>query len=116
MGALLDPALTVEMNGSAAIGSADEDDAAMDALFRAYPDYRREIVAVVDGGPEAAVRWRMRGTPRPELADRLPVIDIRGCSFVRVRDGRMAAAWLYADADAMGGLLSLAATLAPPDA
>lgn len=116
MGALLDPALAVEMNGAPALGSSAEDDAAMAALFVAYPDYRREVVAVVDGGQEAAIRWRMRGTPRPDLADRLPVIDVHGCSVVHVRDGRMTAAWLYADAEAMRSLLALAAMVPPPEA
>lgn len=109
MAALLDPAIAVEMNGKPAISSADEDAEAMAGLFDAYPDYHREIVAIVDGGETAAVRWRMLGTPAPSLADRLPALDLHGCSFVTVRDGRMTEAWLYGAEGVLTGLLKLAA-------
>ena len=109
MAALLDPAIAVEMNGKPALSSADDDAEAMAGLFDAYPDYRREIVAVVDGGTEAAVRWRMLGTPAARLADRLPALELEGCSFVTVRDGRMTAAWLYGAEGVLQGLLRLAA-------
>jgi predicted ester cyclase len=108
MAALLAPDIAIEVNGRAALASADDDTAAMAALFDAYPDYRREIVAVVDGGGTAAVRWRMAGTPVPRLADRLPALDLHGCSVVVVRDGRMTAAWLYTADGALEAILSLA--------
>lgn len=108
MNALLAPAIAIEMNGRAALSSADDDAVAMTALFDAYPDYHREIVAMVDGGEVAAVRWRMRGHPAPKLAGRLPDLDLQGASFVRVVDGRMVQAWLYGAEGAIEGLLALA--------
>lgn len=95
MEALLAPDIAIEMNGRPALSSAADDAVAMAALFDAYPDQRREIVAIVDGGDTAAVRWRMVGRPAARFGDRLPELDLHGCSVVEVRDGRMTRAWLY---------------------
>jgi predicted ester cyclase len=107
MHALLAADIRIELNGAPALGSADEDAAAMSALFAAYPDYHREIVDILEDGTRAAARWRMVGHPRPELADRLPQIDIRGCSVVTVEDGRMTEAFVWSPAHALEQVLEL---------
>ena len=107
MTALLAPDIEIELNGVAALASADEDAAAMAALFEAYPDYHREIIEILEQGSRAAARWRMVGHPRPELAERLPVIDIRGCSIVSVQDGRMTAAYVWSPSEALERVLEL---------
>ncbi len=107
MQALLAPDISIELNGAPALASAEEDGAAMAALFAAYPDYHRELIEVIEQDSTAAARWRMVGHPRAELAERLPVIDIRGCSIVSVQDGRMTAAWVWSPADALERVISL---------
>jgi ketosteroid isomerase-like protein len=109
MTALLAPDVTIEVNGRATLGSAVEDAEAMAALFDAYPDYRRELVEVIEQGDQAAARWRMVGTPRPDLAGRLPELDIQGCSFVTVADGRMTEAHVWSPPDAIESILRLVA-------
>ena len=89
MNALLAPDIAIELNGRAALSSAEDDAVAMAALFDAYPDYHREIVSIVDGGDTAAVRWRMAGHAAARFGGRLPDLDVHGCSVVAVRDGRM---------------------------
>jgi ketosteroid isomerase-like protein len=91
--------LAVEVNGRPQLGSAEDDAVANAELLRCYPDYHREIVAVVEAGDQAAVRWRMAGTPAPGLD--LGPLDVHGCSFVQVADGRITRASLYVD----GGLV-----------
>lgn len=115
MTALLAPDIAIELNGAPALGSADEDAAAMAALFAAYPDYHREIIETIEEGRTAAARWRMLGHPRPELRGRLPDIDIRGCSIVTVEDGRMTAAFVWSPSDALERVLALVEDLATPD-
>lgn len=114
MNGLLAPGIEIELNGVPALGSADEDAAAMAALFAAYPDYHREIIGILEDGTSAAARWRMVGHPRPDLADRLPVIDIRGCSVVTVEDGRMTQAFVWSPSDALERVLALVAGVGPP--
>jgi len=95
MGELVAPALAATINGRAAVGSAEEDEVAMRALLAAYPDYRREVVEVLEIGDRVVARWRMRGTPADAAS---PVLDVAGCSIVSARDGVMVAADLYCDA------------------
>ena len=108
MNALLAPDIAIEMNGRPALSSADDDAVAMAALFDAYPDYNREIVAVVDGGTRAAIRWRMVGHGAAKFGGRLPDLDVQGCSFIEVEDGRMTRAWLYAAEGQIDAVLALA--------
>jgi ketosteroid isomerase-like protein len=110
MHALLAPDIAIEMNGRPALSSAEDDAAAMAALFDAYPDYHREIVGVVDGGDTVAVRWRMAGHAAARFGDRLPDLDIHGCSVVQVREGRMVRASLYSAEGQIDAILALAAT------
>ena len=107
MTAMLAPDISIELNGVPALGSAAEDAAAMAALFAAYPDYHREILEIVGEGPTAAARWRMVGHPRADLAGRLPVIDIRGCSVVTVTGGRMTHAYVWSPSGALERVLTL---------
>ena len=95
MAALLAPGINIEMNGRPAFESAAEDAAAVTVLFDAYPDYRRELIEIIEQGDVAAARWHMVGTPRAEFADRLGELDIAGCSIVKVRDGRMVDAYVW---------------------
>jgi predicted ester cyclase len=108
MAAMLAPDVVIELNGKPALGSADEDAAAMVALFDAYPDYQRELIEVIGEGSRAAARWRMVGHPRPELVDRLPELDICGCSFVVVKDGRMTEAHVWSPEGVIEQILALA--------
>ena len=105
-GTLVAPDLAVEINGIAQIASAEEDAKANAELFRTYPDYRRDIVEVVPSGPRAAIRWHMRGTPAPGLT--VPPLDVHGCSFVEVQDGRMIRAALYVNGQALSDVLDRA--------
>ena len=106
MAAMMAPDIAIELNGVPALASADEDIAAMSALFEAYPDYRREILEIIEQGDRAAARWRMLGHPREELVARLPVIDIRGCSYVVVADGRMTEAYVWSSEGALEQILA----------
>lgn len=115
MSELLAPDIEIELNGAPALGSAEEDAAAMAALFAAYPDYHRELVELIEEGDTAAARWRMVGHPRPDLADRLPEIDIRGCSIVAVAGGRMTQAFVWSPADALERILELVGPIAASD-
>ena len=108
MAAALAPDIVIELNGRPALGSADEDTAAMAALFDAYPDYRREIIEVIGEGSRAAARWRMVGRPRPDLVGRLPQLDIRGCSIVAAADGRLTEAYVWSPSGVLEDILAAA--------
>jgi predicted ester cyclase len=95
--------LTVEVNGRVGVTSSDQDREAMETLFVAYPDYRREILDVVPAGDRVSVRWRMLGTPA--LPD-ARVLDVAGCSIVTTRGGRLAEAFLYYDGQALDDVLA----------
>lgn len=109
MGALLAPGIKIEMNGRPAFESAAEDAAAVTVLFDAYPDYRRELIEVIEQGDVAAARWRMVGSPSPEFADRLGELDIAGCSIVEVRDGRMVKAYVWSPDGVIEAIVAMVA-------
>ena len=94
--------LQVEVNGRRAVASAEEDRAAMAALFEAYPNYRRELLEVLVDGDRATARWRMLGTPAVEG---VPVLDVPGVSVVKVVNGQLAQAFLYYDGAALDRVL-----------
>jgi hypothetical protein len=79
----------------------------MAALFDAYPDYRREIIEIIGEGSRAAIRWRMIGHPRAALAERLPELDIGGCSFVAVEGGRIIEAFVWSPSGVIEDILAL---------
>lgn len=101
--ALLAPDITVHVNGRPEVSSPDEDRRAMDELVRTFPDYRREVVAVVGAGEQAAIRWTMTGTGTDGTR-----LDATGASFVVVRAGRIVQAHLFADSGALRDALARA--------
>lgn len=104
---LLDENLTVRVNGKPSLSSVEDDRRALDALYSAYPDYRRELIDVFDVDDRAVAQWRMLGTPaNPGIA----LLDVPGCSIVTMRNGRIAEADLYYEGEALNRVM-----LAPRD-
>jgi ketosteroid isomerase-like protein len=101
--ALVTDDLQVAINGVPQLSSGADDEQANAALFAAYPDYRREVLEVIEDGSRGAVRWRMVGTPAADSG--LPPLDLHGCSVVEVRDGRLARAHLYVDTAVLAAIL-----------
>lgn len=101
--ALVTDDLQVAINGVPQLSSGADDEQANAALFAAYPDYRREVLEVIEDGSRGAVRWRMVGTPASDSG--LPPLDLHGCSVVEVRDGRLARAHLYVDTAVLAAIL-----------
>lgn len=99
---LLDETLTVRVNGKPSLSSVDDDRRALDALYTAYPDYRRELIDVFDVGNRAVAQWRMLGTPASPAVEPL---DVPGCSIVTVRAGRIADADLYYEGEALNRVM-----------
>jgi steroid delta-isomerase-like uncharacterized protein len=61
-------------------------------LFRAFPDFKFEIVDMVAYDDKAAVRWRARGTFSGEgrfegLAPNGATVDMEGLDLLTIRDG-----------------------------
>jgi len=65
------------------------------SLFRAFPDFKMEILDVLgDGGEKAAVRWRATGCFDGEgsfegLAPNGRSVDVQGCDVLTIRAGRI---------------------------
>ncbi|WP_255953845.1 nuclear transport factor 2 family protein [Streptomyces odontomachi] len=95
MAALVAAELRATVNGRPAVSSAEDDAAAMDRLLCTYPDYRREVVEVIDAGERGTVRWRMTGRPAPGSG--VAPLDVAGCSVLTARGGRIVEAHLYHD-------------------
>jgi hypothetical protein len=96
--------LSVTVNGHPAVSSASDDERAMRVIFETYPDYRREVVEVleIDGGKSAVALWRMRGTSPFATA---PELDVAGCSVVRAHAGVLTHAQLFYQAPVLDELL-----------
>jgi predicted ester cyclase len=63
-------------------------------LFRAFPDWKFEVLDIVAEGDRAAVEWRARGTFSGDarfegMEPNGASVDVQGCDLVRVRDGKM---------------------------
>lgn len=101
--ALVTEDLEVTINGVPQLSSGSDDEVANAALFAAYPDYHREVIEVIADADRGVIRWRMVGTPAPDST--FAPLDLHGCSVVRVRDGRLANAHLYADMTALSAVL-----------
>jgi len=99
--------LYVEVNGVPQVASGADDEAAMAILYEIYPDYRREIKRIIDSGDEAAVIWKMMGTPSPSIAGILP-LSVEGVSIVTGDGFVLTKASLYADSSALDQALDLA--------
>ena len=63
-------------------------------LFRAFPDWKFEILDIVAEGEKAAVHWRARGTFNGDakfegMDPNGASVDVQGCDLVTIRDGRL---------------------------
>jgi predicted ester cyclase len=105
--ALVATDLYVEVNGVPQVSSGADDEAAMAILYEIYPDYRREIKRIVDSGDEAAVIWKMLGTPSSSIEGILP-LDVEGVSIVTGDGFVLTKASLYADSSALDQALARA--------
>lgn len=99
--------LYVEVNGVPQVASGADDEAAMAILYEIYPDYRREIKRIIDSGDEAAVIWKMIGTPSSAIAGVLP-LSVEGVSIVTGDGFVLTKASLYADSSALDQALDRA--------
>ena len=105
--ALVAADLYVEVNGIAQVSSGADDEAAMAILYEIYPDYRREIKRIIDSGDEAAVIWKMLGTPSSAIEGILP-LEVEGVSVVTGDGFVLTKASLYADSSALDQALARA--------
>lgn len=105
--ALVATDLYVEVNGVPQVSSGADDEAAMAILYEIYPDYRREIKRIIDSGDEAAVIWKMLGTPSSTIEGVLP-LNVEGVSIVTGDGFVLTKASLYADSSALDHALTRA--------
>lgn len=105
--ALVAEDLYVEVNGVPQVSSGSDDEVAMAILYEIYPDYRREIKRIIDSGDEAAVIWRMQGTPSSKVHG-IPPLDVEGVSVVTGNGLVLTKASLYADSSALDQALARA--------
>jgi hypothetical protein len=99
--------LYVEVNGVPQVSSGADDEAAMAILYEIYPDYRREVKRIIDSGDEAAVIWKMLGTPSSTVEGVLP-LNVEGVSIVTGDGFVLTKASLYADSSALDHALTRA--------
>lgn len=64
------------------------------ALFRAFPDFRFEVLDLIGGEETVAVRWRATGTFDGDtgfegLTPNGRAVDVQGCDVLRIADGRI---------------------------
>ena len=104
---LLASDLKVKVNGVAQLSSAADDEVAMKVLYDRYPDYRREILQIIESGEVAVVIWRMEGTPSSESTG-IPQLSVEGVSVVTGNGSVLTEAALYVDSTALGHALTLA--------
>ncbi|MEI7944274.1 MAG: nuclear transport factor 2 family protein [Actinomycetes bacterium] len=100
--------LYVEINGAAEVASAEADAIAMNELYACYPDYRREILEMIEAGDRVTVLWSMRGTPAPTVAGELDELDVRGVSVVTADGKVMTRASLFMESGALDAVLKRA--------
>jgi len=69
-------------------------------MFKAFPDWRFEVLDIIAGGDQAAVRWRATGTftgpvrfegMEPNGAH----VEVEGCDVLTVRDGKLVSNCAY---------------------
>jgi predicted ester cyclase len=63
-------------------------------LFRAFPDWKFEILDIVAEGDRAAVEWHASGTFSGDarfegMEPNGASVDVQGCDIVTIRDGRL---------------------------
>jgi hypothetical protein len=99
---LIDESLSVRVNGRPSLSSLEDDRRALASLYATYPDYRRELVELLAFEDRVVAQWRMWGTSEgPGVA----LLDVAGCSIVKVRDGRLAEADLYYNGEALNRIM-----------
>jgi predicted ester cyclase len=84
------------------------------AFLAGLPDMHITIEDIVSEGDQAVVRWRVRASHRGELFGLAPTqrrVDVRGSSWFRIRDGKLAEGW---DTWNLGGLLESLRSEMPP--
>lgn len=89
------------LRGRAALTSFDA------SFFAAFPDYRREYVQEVIGEDTIAFAHHYTATHTGPWMGMPPTgltLDVRGCSFLKVRDGHVSEVLLVQDTDVMGQL------------
>lgn len=89
-----EPGGTGEIHGLVELTAPDTYREWFGNLFKAFPDFRFEIVDLVAEGEKAAVRWHATGTfnGSTDFEGMLPTgksIDITGIDLVTVRDGKL---------------------------
>ncbi len=94
MTAFYEPGGTGEIHGLVELRVPDSYRAWFGGLFRAFPDFRMEILDVLASGDKVAVRWHATGTfsgsARFEgLEPNGAGVDLQGCDVLTVRKGRI---------------------------
>jgi steroid delta-isomerase-like uncharacterized protein len=94
MTAFYEPGGTGEIYGLVSLVVPDSYRAWFGGLFRAFPDFKLEIVEIVTSGEKAAVRWRATGNfdgsgSFEGLEPSGAHVVVQGCDVVTVRDGRI---------------------------
>jgi len=94
MTAFYEPGGTGEIYGLVELRVPDTYRAWFGNVFRAFPDFKLEIVELVASGEKAVVRWRatatFNGSVRFEgLEPNGANVTIRGCDVLTIREGRI---------------------------
>jgi predicted ester cyclase len=94
MTAFYEPGGTGEIHGLVELRVPDSYRDWFGGLFRAFPDFRMEMLDVVSTGEKAAVRWRATGTfdGEGQFEGLLPngaQVDVQGCDMLTIRAGRI---------------------------
>jgi steroid delta-isomerase-like uncharacterized protein len=94
MTAFYEPGGTGEIFGLVSLVVPDSYRAWFGELFRAFPDFKLEIVEIVGNGEKAAVRWRATGSfdgsgSFEGLEPNGARVEVQGCDVLTVRDGRI---------------------------
>ncbi|MGZ8667403.1 MAG: ester cyclase [Solirubrobacterales bacterium] len=76
-------------------------------LFRAFPDFRFEVLDIVASGDQAAVRWRATGTfDGPAKFEGLSPtgarVSVEGIDLLTIRDGKIHQNLAYTNSTEMG--------------
>ena len=69
-------------------------------MHATYAGPRFSIEDVVAGGDRVAVRWTFTGTHQGSLMGEAPTgraVEVAGCSWMRIADGRIAEVWVAND-------------------
>jgi steroid delta-isomerase-like uncharacterized protein len=94
MTAFYEPGGTGEIHGLVELRVPDTYRDWFGGLFRAFPDFRMEILDVMATGDKAAVRWHATGRFDGEgsfegLRPNGASVDVQGCDVLTIREGRI---------------------------